>query len=75
MKNKNECSEYNYKHICAKNHFGFDYSNKPQCKHKSQCNAFKRVSRMNENVNHFNCHRFDDLCHLAIYRHPPHIEF
>ena len=73
VKNDGQYNEYNYKHLCEKNHFGFDYSNKPECKYKSECNAFKRVSRINENSNNFNCHRFDDLCHLAIYRHPPRI--
>ena len=73
VKNNYEYTEYNYKHLIEKNHFKFDYSNKPQCRYKSECKAFKRVSRINENPKNFNCHRFDDLCHLCIYRHPPRI--
>ena len=73
VKNSYEYNEYNYKHLVEKNHYQFDYSNKPPCRHGSECKAFKRISRMNEDPNDFNCHRFDDLCHLAIYRHPPRI--
>ena len=73
VKNNYEYNEYNYTHLNEKNHIKFDYSNKPQCRYKSECNAFKRVSRINENPNNFNCHRFDDFCHLCIYRHPPRI--
>ena len=73
VKNNYEYSKENYLHLNEKNHFGFDYSNKPQCRYKLECKAFKRVSRINENSNDFNCNRFDDLCHLCVYRHPPRI--
>ena len=71
VKNNCEYNRSNYNHICSKNHFNFDYSNKPQCKYGSQCNSNLRVARINENPNDFDNHRFDDSCHLCIYRHPP----
>ena len=57
VKNSYEYTEYNYKHLKEKNHFGFDYSNKPLCRYKSDCKAFTRVSRINENPKDFNCNR------------------
>ena len=74
VKNNYECTESNYNHIFWQNHFNFDYSNKPQCRYNLQCKAFKRLSRMNEDPKNYKCHRFDDLCHLCIYRYSPRME-
>ena len=74
VKNNYEYNKSNYKHISELNHFNFDYNSKPQCRYGLECKAFKRVARMNEDKNNFNCHRCDDLCHLCIYRHPPRID-
>ena len=46
----------------------------PECKYGVNCKAFVRVSQMIENVNNYNCNGFDDMCHLAIYKHPPRIQ-
>ena len=74
MKNDYEYTESNYKHLVEKNHFNFDYSNKEECKYHLECKSFQRLARMNEDKNNYNCHRFDDLCHVCIYRHPPRID-
>ena len=81
MKNEYQFSEENYNHLIEKNHFNNDYNNKPVCKYGSECKAFKRMSNIydsdekhindNDSDSTFDCYRFDDKCHLLIYRHPP----
>ena len=64
MKNDYQHTQNNYQHCYEYNHFGFDYNNKPECRFNTDCKAFRRMARLNENSKTYNCYRFDDKCHL-----------
>ena len=68
MKNDYEYTLDNYNHLMAFDHFANIIANKPVCKHGDGCKAFVR---MQNNGDKRQLNRFDDKCHLAIYKHPP----
>ena len=75
MKNNYKYTRDNYNHLLEFNHFRNDIINKPICKYGTDCNAFKRMDMYNDGKNRKrkkqDSNRFDDKCHLAIFRHPP----
>lgn len=64
MKDKYQYTQSNYDHVSQFNHFEGRLDKKPACRYGTQCKAFCRLEK---NL----AYRFDDKCHLLLFRHPP----
>ena len=64
MKNDYQFTQLNYHHIKQFDHFNNSINNKPACKYGAECHAFVRMENNRD-------YRFDDQCHMMIYKHPP----
>eukprot|EP01083_Nonionella_stella_P024341 67241_1 len=59
--NSNHCAENLY-HLDQYTHLTDEYGAKTECRHKDECNAYKRLENGGNALN--------DKCHMKMYRHP-----
>eukprot|EP01084_Bolivina_argentea_P184389 318017_1 len=63
MKQNYDFTQDNLDHLNKYRHFKDEFLDKPACRHKDVCKAYKRLE--------LGGNKMTDLCHLKLYQHPP----